>query len=313
MNTGMKYFLVLAEEGSISAAAQRLFVTQQAFSEQMKRLETACGAVLFIRRPRFALTPAGEALLATLREVRILEEGLDARLREIREKGVGHLRMGIHSTRARVLLPQVLERFRAAYPHVELSFCHDDTRELEKRLLGGDLDLFFGVDARELPEFQSIQLAREPIRLAVSRELLGRQLGWDAADLPAVLTPAQLGELDLIFSPSHSNFQAKVDEFLRGQRITPRTAITIPDFEVQLQLAARGLGACFYPRMMLPKLAELNAAGENCLVSLPVQGLTQTSRLALVLHRRTYRSEYLQLLLELLREEFARCYREAKA
>ena len=41
----MKYFLVLAEEGSISAAAQRLFVTQQAFSEQMKRLETACGAV----------------------------------------------------------------------------------------------------------------------------------------------------------------------------------------------------------------------------------------------------------------------------
>ena len=45
MNTGMKYFLVLAEEGSISAAAQRLFVAQQAFGEQMKRLETACGAV----------------------------------------------------------------------------------------------------------------------------------------------------------------------------------------------------------------------------------------------------------------------------
>ena len=41
----MKYFLVLAEEGSISAAAQRLFVAQQAFCEQMKRLETACGAV----------------------------------------------------------------------------------------------------------------------------------------------------------------------------------------------------------------------------------------------------------------------------
>ena len=41
----MKYFLVLAEEGSISAAAQRLFVAQQAFGEQMKRLETACGAV----------------------------------------------------------------------------------------------------------------------------------------------------------------------------------------------------------------------------------------------------------------------------
>lgn len=278
----------------------------------MKRLEAACGAVLFTRKPRFALTPAGEALLVTLREVHILEEGLDARLREIRKKGVGRLRMGIHSTRARVLLPPVLERFRAAYPHVELTFCHDDTRALEQRLLGGNLDLFFGVDARELPEFQSVPLAREPIRLAVSRELLGHRLGWDGADLPAALTPAQLGELDLIFSPSHSNFQAKVDAFLREQKVVPRTVITIPDFEIQLQLAARGLGACFYPRMMLPKLTELNG-GENGLVSLPVQGLTQTSRLALVLHRRTYRSEYLQLLVELLREEFARCYRETEA
>lgn len=309
----MKYFLVLAEEGSISAAAQRLFVTQQAFSEQMKRLEAACGTVLFIRKPRFALTPAGEALLANLREVRILEQGLDAQLREIREKGVGHLRMGIHSTRARVLLPRVLERFRAVYPHVELTFCHNDTRELEKRLLGGDLDLFFGVDARELPEFQSIQLAKEPIRLAVSRELLCRQSGWDGTNPPAALTPTQLGRLDLILSPSHSNFQAKVDEFLRKQRITPRTVITIPDFEIQLQMAARGLGACFYPRMMLPKLTELNAGpGGACLISLPVQSLVQTSRLALVLHRRTYRSEYLRFLLDLLKEEFARCYQETE-
>jgi DNA-binding transcriptional LysR family regulator len=52
MNTGMEYFLVLAQEGSISAAAQRLYVTQQAFSEQMKRLETTYGSVLFLRKPR---------------------------------------------------------------------------------------------------------------------------------------------------------------------------------------------------------------------------------------------------------------------
>ena len=304
MNTGMEYFLVLAQEGSISAAAQRLYVTQQAFSEQMKRLETTYGSVLFLRKPRFALTPSGEALLSTLQEIHLLERSLDVQLHEIREKGIGRLRMGIHSTRARVLLPKVLEHFRDIYPHVQLSFCHDDTRRLEQRLLDGGLDLFFGVDARECPEFQIIQLAQEPIRLAVSRKRLYHQLDWTGPASPEMLNPAQLSRLDLIFSPAESNFQVKVNEFLRLQQITPRCVITIPDFEIQLQLAARGLGACFCPQMMLLKLDELNRTLDADLISLPVSELTQTSRLSLVLHRRTYRSKYLKLLLSLLQIEF---------
>ena len=55
MTTGLEYFLVLAQEGSISRAAQRLFVTQQSMSEQMKRLEEHYGTPLFVRRPRFLL------------------------------------------------------------------------------------------------------------------------------------------------------------------------------------------------------------------------------------------------------------------
>ena len=39
MNTGMKYFLVLAQEGSISAAARKLYISQQALSEQLRKME----------------------------------------------------------------------------------------------------------------------------------------------------------------------------------------------------------------------------------------------------------------------------------
>ena len=243
-------------------------------------------------------------MLSTLQEIHLLERSLDVQLHEIREKGIGRLRMGIHSTRARVLLPKVLEHFRGIYPHVQLSFCHDDTRRLEQRLLDGSLDLFFGVDARECPEFQIIQLAQEPIRLVVSRKRLYHQLDWTGPASPEMLNPAQLSRLDLIFSPAESNFQVKVDEFLRLQQITPRCVITIPDFEIQLQLAARGLGACFCPQTMLLKLDELNRTLDADLISLPVSELTQTSRLSLVLHRRTYRSKYLKLLLSLLQNEF---------
>lgn len=303
MNTGMNYFLVLVEEGSISAAARRLFVTQQAFSEQMKRLETAYGAVLFVRKPRFSLTPAGEALHAALCKISILEQGLEAQLREIRMKGIGHLRMGIHSTRARVLLPRVLERFRAKYPLVELTFFHDDTRGLETRLLRGELDLFFGVDTQPHPEFSMIELAKESIQLVASPKLLCRQLACSETQLPQTLSPSQLKGLDLIFSPPQSNLQAKINAFFYQYQITPHAVVTVSDFSIQLQLASRQVGACFCPQMLLFRPEGLPSENRQ-LVSLVVQGLDKPSQLSLVIHRHTYCSEYLRFLLDLLQDEF---------
>ena len=64
MNISLEYFLAVAEEESISRAAERVMVSQQDMSNHIRRLEKQYG-LLFERRPRFALTPAGEAVLAT--------------------------------------------------------------------------------------------------------------------------------------------------------------------------------------------------------------------------------------------------------
>ena len=62
MNISLRYFLVVAEEMSISRAAEKLFVTQQCISSHIKKLEQLYQAELFIRRPTFQLTPEGQAL-----------------------------------------------------------------------------------------------------------------------------------------------------------------------------------------------------------------------------------------------------------
>ena len=62
MNISLEYFLAVAEEESISRAAERVMVSQQDMSNHIRRLEKQYG-LLFERRPRFALTPAGEAVL----------------------------------------------------------------------------------------------------------------------------------------------------------------------------------------------------------------------------------------------------------
>lgn len=105
MNISLEYFLAVAEEESISRAAERVMVSQQDMSNHIRRLEKQYG-LLFERRPRFALTPAGEAVLATYRQVRLLEESLEDRLRDLREDTEGTIRLGMHIARARILVPR---------------------------------------------------------------------------------------------------------------------------------------------------------------------------------------------------------------
>ena len=61
--TGIRYFISIAEEGGVSAAARKLYISQQALSEQLKKLESEAGTPL-VRRSPFGLTEAGERFYA---------------------------------------------------------------------------------------------------------------------------------------------------------------------------------------------------------------------------------------------------------
>lgn len=90
------------------------------------RLEQRYG-VLFWRKPHFCLTAEGEALYRTLQQIQVLENNLSAELLEIKNEDSGKLRFGIPSTRARVLVPRLMERFRQQFSRTQLEFTLEDT------------------------------------------------------------------------------------------------------------------------------------------------------------------------------------------
>ena len=77
MTIAQQVFLYAAEEKSITKAAKKAFITQQCASSHIKNLEKQYGALLFTRKPVFALTPAGEYLLSSLYRLNILEREID--------------------------------------------------------------------------------------------------------------------------------------------------------------------------------------------------------------------------------------------
>ena len=77
MLNNYQYFLVLAEEKSISRAAERLYISHQCLSRYLKNLEQEYGIMFFERSPRLSLTPAGQAYLEMLRQIEFLENNFN--------------------------------------------------------------------------------------------------------------------------------------------------------------------------------------------------------------------------------------------
>jgi len=139
--------LAVAEEGTFSAAAERLGYTQSAISQQIAVLERTVGASLFVRpggpRP-VRPTEEGQALVVHARAVLARLQAAQADLQALAAGERGRLRVGTLQSVGTKVLPQLIRRFREEWPgtRVDLMESHDIT-ELARGVESGEFDLSF--------------------------------------------------------------------------------------------------------------------------------------------------------------------------
>ncbi len=136
----MRSFLAVADAGSVTAAAARLYRTQGAVSLQVKRLEDSLGQPLFQRQARgVALTPRGEQLVPYARRVVAL---LDEAAVALREKPlVGPVRVGIPDEYSATVLPRALAAFDERHEGVQVTVRCDHSSAQIAALEADELDL----------------------------------------------------------------------------------------------------------------------------------------------------------------------------
>ncbi|MCH2555834.1 MAG: LysR family transcriptional regulator [Alcanivorax sp.] len=135
-------FMAVAENGSFSAAAERLFLTQPAVSKRIAQLEQQLGTRLFDRvGRRIRLTEAGEALLPRARQVLLDLEDMGRAISNLTGRVAGTLRIGTSHHIGLHRLPPVLRRFSREYPEVRLDIQFIDSEEAWEGVLHGDLEL----------------------------------------------------------------------------------------------------------------------------------------------------------------------------
>jgi LysR family transcriptional regulator for metE and metH len=132
----------VAEVGSLTRAGERLHLTQSALSHQLRDIESRLGAALFLRvGKRLVLTPAGERLLTSARDVLDRLERTERDIREMGRERAGLLRLTTECYTCYHWLPALLTRYRRRFPRVEVRIVVDATRRPVEALLAGRVDL----------------------------------------------------------------------------------------------------------------------------------------------------------------------------
>jgi DNA-binding transcriptional LysR family regulator len=297
--------MLVAEEMSIKKAAQLAYVTDQCVSDHIKRLEKQCGVMLFTRRPRFQLTPAGKLMYETLQKIRLLETNMNGNLNQMTSGTRGSFAFGINVSRAQVILPLVLPVYYREFPDVSIEFFMDDTIVLEERLLKGEIDLFLGINPRTNNDFNAVPLCLDEIRVIISQELLKKSFGsrWEKI----IEGPADLSEFSHVpFADSYKT--GAINEVIRGylnaNHIQLRSIYSVSDTGIQISLCASALCAFLCPKMLLRNVAEHNllCSQEEFLYELPLKDMNDKLRVEVVYHRDTVQPIYIQKFIEKLSE-----------
>ncbi len=136
----LRSFVAIVDCNSFTRAAEQLFRTQAAISQQIKKLEEQVGKPLLIRDKRsIRPTAEGESLLAYARQILHLEEEALSALTA--PEITGRIRLGIPDDFAPRFLPGIMARFVRAYPQVQLEIHCDETAGLRRLLQKDEVDL----------------------------------------------------------------------------------------------------------------------------------------------------------------------------
>lgn len=132
----------IAEEKSITRAAEKRFVTQSALNQQLQKLEEELGTPLFIRaRSNWQPTPAGEVYLAAARQMLALKKDAYAQIADCAERTSRHLTVGLIPERGIDMFTAIYPAFHDAFPQIQVELVECRVTVMQRMISAGQLDL----------------------------------------------------------------------------------------------------------------------------------------------------------------------------
>jgi len=289
----LRYFVAVAEAGSLTVAAeQKLHTSQPSLSRQIRDLEDEVGARLLTRRARgIELTPAGRAFLEHARAVLSQVAAATEAARRVAHPAKPCFVMGFLTGHELTWMPEALQILRDELPNIDVMISSQYSPLLANALLKGTVDAAFLRREEGMPELAFNLLVKEPLVVVLPSD-------HRLAVLKAI-SPADIkGEKFVSVSGTAPVLRVVIDDYLKrsGIDITPDHEADHLAMGMSLIASTRGVGLLpAYAQNFLPR----------SVTSRPLQGNVPTVDLVLG-YNRANQSPVLKLLLSRLDELVAR-------
>ena len=291
-----RVFYTVARCGSLTKAAEELYISQPAVSQAIKQLETQLGTPLFNRmRKGMELTAqGGELVYKDVEKALKLLGGVEAKLAELKETATGTLRIGASASIFQYILSGQIVAFRNRYPQIKIELISDVSPKIIEYLKTDRCDVGF----LNLPidEDEEIRLG-EPIQILHDVFVVGKA----QADLCArELSLGDLQEYPLLLMKEHTVARTSFENFCRsfGVKISPSVEVDSWDFMKRLVTNGMGIGC-------IPREYALRRLSEGLLYELNVQPTLPLRSIGMAIPKNSNMQFALRAFIELFSENKA--------
>lgn len=253
----LSYVLAIAKHQNITKAAEALYITQPTLTKFLQNLERDLGQKLFKRLGnRYVLTYAGERYTAKAAEILNLKKELDLEMGDIIRNNAGSLKIAFPAMRGTYMLPCTLPIFNSLYPNVKLDILEAHSNLLEGMLLNGEADLaFFNLPVKS-PNIDYEIISHEEVVLVLSatHPLAHAGIRRENCRYPW-MDLNQMKNEPLIMQIPGQRTRQTVDTLFKNYDFEPNIKLQTSNISAEVELAARGYGACFVTETHLKHLS----------------------------------------------------------
>jgi len=289
----LEHFLAVADERTFTRAAERVFRTQPALSQSIKKLETELGASLFVRdNGEVSLTEAGRILEDYAHRMLKLRDDATRSITQLQNLETGTLSIAAHESAALYLLPNAILQFFRRFPDVKVSVNRARLGEIPRMVLDREVQIGFLKDAPAFQQLESLDVHADRMALIASPKhpLVGRN----------TVAVKDLDGVPFVVHHLCSSTEEFVLRLFRQNGIRCHVVAELWSFENIKSFVLENVGLAIVPQITV--MEELRAG------SLVEIGLPELNfhRGTVMCFRRDCISEAAQRLIEIMRNKYLR-------
>lgn len=246
--TDKELIQTIMEAGNMTAAADKLFVTQPYLSKLLKESEDKIGTALFKRNYRsISITYAGQVYLNYLNQIEQIEKKMLADLSLVAQEKHGLIRVGVNHTLASTLLPTVYQIFNQYFPHIKFEFYEYSTTRLNQMLKNQTLDIVIGLSVQDENDFVQEILYTDQLYLVVSKNSPFYAPQYDNQLVEEPFPTCELNNLPLILLPEKFSLRRQINDVYFKEDINLNLMYETSNLYTAIGLVRKGYGNTLVP------------------------------------------------------------------